>query len=129
MHCGQNMQRKVIKVKGLWVVTEISLGRKKKRETKVSTVSRLVKPVEEEKAAKRAMEEEKVKVIHVARRVGKFFGGLTIAFGIMLIVFSLYMIMSGQTPFPSEMKLLFIVFLALLGVVNTVSGLLLMGRG
>lgn len=103
--------------------------RKKKKERRVSAPSRLVKPLEEEEASKRAMEEERVKVIYVARRFGKFFGGLTIAFGIMLLIVSFYMIMSGQAPISSEMKSLFIVLLALLGVVNTVSGLLLMGRG
>jgi len=125
----KNNERKVIKVKGLWVVTEISLGRKKKKEIRVSAPSRLVKPLEEEEEDTRAMEEERMKVIFVARRVGKFFGGLTIAFGIILLILSFYMIMGSQAFIPSEMKSLFIVFLALLGVVNTVSGLLLMGRG
>jgi len=105
--------------------------RKKKRGTRVSLSSKPITPSEESamKARERIMEEERMKVIHVARRVGKFFGGLTIAFGIILLVLSLYMIASGQASLPSEMKSLFVVFLALLGVVNTVSGLLLMGRG
>jgi len=107
------------------------LVRKKKREIRVSVPSKPIASSEElaTKARERIMEEERMEVIHVARRFGKFFGGLTIAFGIILLTLSFYMIMSGQAIVPSEMKLLFIVFLALLGVVNTVSGLLLMGRG
>jgi len=106
--------------------------RKKKREKiRASIPSKPIAPSEESaiKARERIMEEERMEVIHVARRVGKFFGGLAIAFGVMLLILSSYMIVSGQAPVPSEMKSLFVVFLALLGVVNTVSGLLLMGRG
>jgi len=105
--------------------------RKKKREIRVSLPSKPIVSSEGSamKAKERIMEEERMEVIHAACRVGKFFGGLTIAFGIMLLVLSFYMIMSGQLSIPSDMKSFFIVFLALLGVVNTVSGLLLMGRG
>ena len=75
-----------------------------------------------------AIEEERYDTLEVAQKVGKAFSGLTIGAGVLLLLFSIYLTVTGPLTNSSEMKLFFIVILAFLGIVNTVSGLLLMGR-
>ena len=72
---------------------------------------------------------EEIEVIAVAHRVGKLFGGLMITMGALLLAFSIYLIRTGQVIISPEMRLLFTSALILLGIVNMISGLLLMGRG
>lgn len=79
-------------------------------------------------AQDRAIEEERYDTLEVAQKVGKAFSGLTIGAGVLLLLFSIYLTVTGPLTNSSEMKLFFIVILAFLGIVNTVSGLLLMGR-
>ena len=74
------------------------------------------------------IEEERIGTLEVAQKVGKAFSGLTIAAGVLLLLFSVYLTVTGPLTSSPEMKLFFIVMLAFLGIVNTVSGLLLMGR-
>ena len=75
-----------------------------------------------------AIEEERFGTLKVAEKVGKVFSGLTIAAGVILLLFSVYLTVTGPLTSTPEMKLFFIVMLTFLGIVNTVSGLLLMGR-
>lgn len=75
-----------------------------------------------------AIEEERYDTLEVAQKVGKAFSGLTIGAGVLLLLFSIYLTVTGPLTNSPEMKLFFIVILAFLGIVNTVSGLLLMGR-
>ena len=74
------------------------------------------------------IEEERYDTLKVAQKVGKAFSGLTIGAGVLLLLFSIYLTVTGPLTNSSEMKLFFIVMLAFLGTINTVSGLLLMGR-
>ena len=75
-----------------------------------------------------AIEEERYDTLKVAQKVGKAFCGLTIAAGVILLLFSVYLTVTGPLTSTPEMKLFFIVMLTFLGIVNMVSGLLLMGR-
>ena len=75
-----------------------------------------------------AIEEERYNTLKVAQKVGKAFSGLMIAAGVMLLLFSVYLTVTGPLTSSPEMKLFFIVMLTFLGIVNTVSGLLVMGR-
>ena len=74
------------------------------------------------------IEEERYGTLEVAEKIGKAFSGLTIGAGILLLLFSIYLIVTGPLTNSAETKLFFIVMLAFLGIVNTVGGLLLMGR-
>ncbi len=106
------------------------MGRRKKKEITVPAPPRPSKrPAEKaRKAQAMAIEEERIGTLEVAQKVGKAFSGLTIAAGVLLLLFSVYLTITGPLTSSPEMKLFFIVMLAFLGIVNTVSGLLLMGR-
>lgn len=106
------------------------MPRKKKKEVVVSAPPRpSITPSEATKRAEEeALEKERVQTLEVARRFGVRFGVLTITVGILLIALSVYLTLTGQIVSSPEVRLAFIVVLALLGIVNTVSGLLLMGR-
>lgn len=80
------------------------------------------------KAQAMTIEEERLDTLEVVQKVGKAFSGLTIVAGVLLILFSVYLTITDPLTSSPEMKLLFIVMLAFLGIVNMVSGLLLMGR-
>jgi hypothetical protein len=75
-----------------------------------------------------AIEEERYDTLKLAQKVGKAFCGLTIGAGVLLLLFSVYLTVTGPLTSSPEMKLFFIVMLTFLGIINTVSGLLLMGR-
>ena len=106
------------------------MGGRKKKEITVSAPRRPSKrPAERaRKAQATAIEEERIGILEVAQKFGKAFSGLTISAGVLLLLFSVYLTITGSLTSSPEMKLLFIVMLAFLGIVNTVSGLLLMGR-
>lgn len=106
------------------------MGGRKKKEITVPAPRRPNKGPTERAGKTQAMviEEERIGTLEVAQKVGKAFSGLTIAAGILLLLFSIYLTITGPLTSSPEMKLLSIVMLAFLGIVNTVSGLLLMGR-
>lgn len=106
---------------------------KKKKEKKEIRVSApFIPSTPPEEAARRDREmarvEEEIEVIAVTHRVGALFGGVMITMGALLL-FSIYLIMTGQVMISPEERLLFTLALILYGIVNMISGLLLMGRG
>lgn len=74
----------------------------------------------------KSLEEERVEVIGIARRVSVFFVGLMVTTGTLLTAFSI-MVMTGNMQIPLEGSFLALA-LAILGTVNIISGLLLMAR-
>lgn len=108
----------------------INVSRRKKKEITVPP-PRIPSKRPAEKARKAqamSIEKERLGTLEAARKVGKVFSGLTIGAGVLLLLFSVSLTMTGPLTSSPEMKLFFIVMLAFLGVVNMVSGLLLMGR-
>ena len=104
-------------------------GRKKKEITVPAPRKPSRRPAERARKDQTiAMEEERIDTLEVAQRVGKVFSGLTIGAGVLLLLFSVYLIITGPLTSSPETRLFFIVMLAFLGIVNMVSGLLLMGR-
>ncbi len=101
------------------------MGRRKKTEIIVSAPFKLSQRSTEKS---HALEKEKIETLDAAQKIGKTFCGLTIAAGVLLLFFSVYLTITGPLTNLPGTKLLFIVMLAFLGIVNTVSGLLLMGR-
>lgn len=106
------------------------MGRRKKKESTVPATHRPSKRLAERarKAQAMAVEEERIGTLEVAQKVGKTFSGLTIGAGVLLLLFSVHLTVTGPLTSSPETNLLFIVMLAFFGIVNTVSGLLLMGR-
>lgn len=101
------------------------MGRRKKNEIIVSAPSKLNQQSTEKT---QTIEKEKIETLDAAQKFGKTFFGLTIAAGVLLLIFSVYLLITGPLTNLPEMRLFFIVMLAFLGIVNTVSGLLLMAR-
>ena len=103
------------------------MGRKKKKEIVVSAPPKLSqKPTENKKTEN--IEVERIETIEASQKFGKTFCSITISAGILLLIFSGYLIITGPLISSPETRLLFIVMLAFLGIVNTISGLFLMGR-
>ncbi|UCE16789.1 MAG: hypothetical protein JSV12_04085 [Candidatus Bathyarchaeota archaeon] len=104
-------------------------GRKKKEITVPAPPRPSRRPAERaRKAQAEAIEKERLGTLKVAQKVGRVFSGLTVVTGVLLLLFSVYLTITGPLTSSPEMKLFFIVMLAFLSVVNMVSGLLLMGR-
>ena len=106
------------------------MGEREKKEITVSTPPRPSRRSAEKarESQTMAIEEERISTLEVAQKVGKAFSSLTIATGVLLLLFSVYLTIIGPLTSSPKMKLLFIVMLTFLGIVNTASGLLLMGR-
>ena len=103
------------------------MGRKKEKEIVVSAPPKLSqKPTENQKT--KNIEVERIETIETSQKVGKTFCSIPIAAGILLLIFSVYLIITGPMTSTPETRLIFIVMLAFLGIVNTMSGLFLMGR-
>ena len=108
----------------------IPLSRRKEKEIVVPAPTKSgQKPTEKAKKPKaEALEEERIETLEASQKVGKVFCGLTIGAGALLLLFSFYLTITGPLTISLELKLLFILMLAFLGIVNMTSGLLLMGR-
>ena len=81
------------------------------------------------KAQRKALEEERYKVLEFSRRISRKFSLLPIMAGASLLITSTYMFVTNAVLIVDspEIKVLFITLLVLLGIVNVVAGLLLMG--
>lgn len=83
-----------------------------------------------QKTAERALEEERIGVLEVPKKIGKYLGAVSFATGILLVGLLTYSIFSGQTNliFLSSSSSSPIVFLwVFVGLVSIVVGFLLMG--
>ncbi len=84
------------------------------------------------KAQRKALEEERFKVLEISRRIGKRFGPISVIFGACLLIISFFLtitntVLTVLVASSPEIKVFFIVFSVFLGIVNAVTGLLLMG--
>jgi hypothetical protein len=83
-----------------------------------------------EQATERALEEERYGVLGVPKKIGRFFGGISLGAGMLLFALLAYSNVSGQTSlvFLSSASSLPIVALWLfVGLISVVVGFILMG--
>ena len=110
------------------------MKKKKKREIRISAPIRPTLRPEEAiiKAQQKALEEERFRVLEFSRRIGKKFGPIPVIVGAYLLIISVYLVITDTVltvlmAGSPEIKVFFTVFSIFLGVVNAVTGLLLMG--
>lgn len=107
------------------------MKKKKKREIRIFAPFRpSIRPEEAIiKAQRKALEEERFKVLEFSRRISRKFSPLPIIVGVSLLITSTYLFITntGLAADSSEIKALFIMLSIILGVINVVTGLLLMG--
>jgi len=105
--------------------------RKKKREIRIFAPFRpTVRPEEAViKAQQKDLEEERFRALELSRRIGKKFSPMPVILGASLLMISVYLVITntGLTAGSPEFKAFFIVFSIFLGIINIVTGLLLMG--
>ena len=105
---------------------------KKKKEVVVRAPSKPVTPPEKEteKAAEKALEEERFGVLEISRKIGTFFGVSVLIAGVLLLCLFTYVAITGHMDWmatSAETSFLGVIVWIFVGVVNIVSGLLLMG--
>lgn len=105
---------------------------KKKKEVVVRAPSKPVTPPEKkiEKATKKALEEERFGVLEISRRIGTFFGVSVLTAGVLLLCFFAYVTITGHMDWmatSAEASFLGVIVWIIVGVVNIVGGLLMMG--
>ena len=105
---------------------------KKKKEVVVRAPSKPVTPPEKktEKAAEKALEEERFGVLEMSRRISVFFGVSVLTAGVLLLCLFAYVTITGHMDWMAispETAFLALVVWIFVGVVNVVGGLLLMG--
>lgn len=105
---------------------------KKKEEVVVRAPSKPVTPPEKkiEKAAEKALEEERFGVLEISRRIGAFFGVSVLIAGVLLLCLFAYVTITGHMDWmaiSTETAFLGLVVWIFVGMVNVVGGLLLMG--
>ncbi|MGC9345912.1 MAG: hypothetical protein ACP5ER_03870 [Candidatus Bathyarchaeales archaeon] len=106
--------------------------KKEKKEIIVQAPPKPVTPPEKkaEKAAEKALEEEKFGVLEISRKVGKHFSTAMLVAGVLLLCLFAYITVTGQGDWMTmspEMTFLGFVLWIFVGIVNIVGGLLLMG--
>lgn len=90
-----------------------------------------MKEKEEERLLKNTIEEERLQIHGVVRRLGLRLSGLTITCGLMLFVFGVYLLIEPQDPnLSARLSNVFTGSLGLVGGLNILCGLLLLlGEG
>ena len=105
--------------------------KKKKREIRIFAPFRpTVRPEEATiKAQRKALEEERFRVLELSRRIGRKFSPLPVIVGASLLITSIYLVITNTFLMADspEIKAFFIALSIFLGVINVVAGLLLMG--
>jgi len=71
---------------------------------------------------------EKFHVFEISKRISKYLSGLLLATGAISILLSAQYLVGARLLLASELKTLFILALGFIGVVNLVSGLLLLAK-
>ncbi len=109
------------------------MTKKKKKEIVVPAPHRFTTSSREaaKKAAERALEEERMGVLQVSHRVAVRFCFVSLTTGTLLLVFWVYLTVTGQTSWITtspNITLLFFAALTVVGIISIVGGLLLMGR-
>ena len=80
------------------------------------------------RSSSRILREERVVVFRFARRMAPLFSGLILVFGLTTMILVFYLYVSGQIIEILNVKSVTVAVLMLTGIINFVSGLLLMGR-
>jgi hypothetical protein len=83
-----------------------------------------------EKAIEKALEEERFGTLQVSKRFGSYFGASAIVAGVVLLCIFAFVAITGQVGWismSSEAAVFSIVLWVFIGIVNIVSGFLLMG--
>ena len=108
----------------------VKVGEKRRREVPVVLPGRIeVPPDMEEREEEVQRKEERRGVIRVARGVGAVLSGLTITVGLLLMIISSYLLYTRLVVDLTDQMFFFNLVLLFLGILNTTSGLLLIGRG
>ena len=109
------------------------MKKKKEREIRIpAPIKPTLRPEEAViKAQRKALEEERFRVLEFSRRIGKKFGPMPIIVGASLLTISVYLVITDAVltvlmAGSPEIKAFFTVLSILFGVVNVVTGLLLM---
>lgn len=108
------------------------MGEERKEEIPVVLPGRIEVPPERERKRREEevrRKEERRGVIRAARGVGVVLSGLTFTVGLLLVLVSGYFIYTGRILDLTDRMDLLNILLLFLGILNTISGLLLMGRG
>lgn len=105
---------------------------KKKEEIVVKAPPKSVTSAEKkaEKAIEKALEEERFGVLQISHKMGVFFSASLLSTGLLFLFVSLYVTITRQIGWiviSSETPLLGLALWVLVGIVNMVGGLLLMG--
>jgi len=83
-----------------------------------------------EKAIEKALEEEKFGTLEISKRVGSYFGASVIFAGVLLLCLFVYIGITGQVGWiilSSEATAFSLALWVFVGLLNIISGLLLMG--
>ena len=106
--------------------------KKEKKEITVRAPSKPATPPEKkaEKATEKALEEERFGVLKISRKVGTYFSASLLAAGFLLLCLFAYVTVTGQVDWvtisPETTFFGFILWI-FVGIINIVSGFLLMG--
>jgi hypothetical protein len=83
-----------------------------------------------EKAIEKSLEEERFEVLHISNKVGLYFGASVVFVGVLLLCLFAYVSITGQAGLiilSSEATSFSLVLWVFVGLVNIISGFLLMG--
>ena len=105
------------------------LSKKKKKEHIIKAPKVVSSYIHDKlRSSSRILREERVVVFRVARRLAPLFSGLILVFGLTTMILVFYLYVSGQIIEILNVKSVTVAVLMLTGIINFVSGLLLMGR-
>jgi len=83
-----------------------------------------------EKAIEKALEEERFGTLQISKKFGSYFGASAVAAGVVLLCIFAFVVITGQVSWislSSEAAVFSIILWVFVGIVNIVSGFLLMG--
>lgn len=106
--------------------------KKEKKKITVRGPSKPVTPPEKwaEKATEKALEEERFGVLKISRKVGTYFSASLLAAGFLLLCLFAFVTVTGQVDWMTtspETAFLALVLWIFVGIINIVSGFLLIG--
>jgi hypothetical protein len=83
-----------------------------------------------EKAVEKSLEEERFEILQISKKVGSYFGASVVFVGVLLLCLFAYVSITGQAwviLLSSEATAFSLVLWIFVGIVNIISGFLLMG--
>jgi hypothetical protein len=110
----------------------LSSKKKKKQRIRVfAPFKPVIHPEEEEiRTQEKRLEEERLKVLEFSRKTRKGFGVFSMAVGAFIFGFFAYFVWTGMTlkAVTTEIKIALLALAVLLGAINIITGLLLIGE-